>query len=177
MSDGILWYEIGRSDGRRKAGFEHSHDLDSAYATIRALDKKVQALEADLAVVIPNRDELAKQAWDIHYELEQANKDINRLSQMLDEARKEADERVAASERSAQAGFLLWNQFLQDSLSFSAFLIAAAEAGLAERPEYAELKAMVQRMNDAWVEQAGFDLRDDPPFQQRLNELVEALRH
>lgn len=177
----LFSYAVGRSSGRRAAEFEHSRDLNDAHATIRALDKKVQALRADLSVVEPNRDHLHRVAWELHYQLEQANKDIDRLFQMLDERGQHAAElqrTIEVAEKSSTefiSHYARQKEFYFSLLRLSMFLHEQADAGKASRPEYAELKTLLEDLQ--WSDKYDHgDVQHHPNYGQRITALLTALR-
>jgi len=134
--------------------------------------------------VVPNRDDLAKQAWDLHYQLEEAKEAIAVLLKSSDKDWEFFKEQRANS-REAMEG---WEALLADetrrlsqsksftkaALVLSALLLEAAEAGKSNRQDYIDLKAMYQHMVDLWT-RAKTDARDDPEFIRKAKALMQSL--
>jgi len=183
-SNNLLWYQIGRSSGHSDAESDSARKVRGLISDINALQNQVRRLQADLNVVVPNRDDLAKQAWDLHYQLEDANQGIAILKKGIDEAWQMYDEQQASSNQAIEQCRALLNLEINRCERYQGFamavigaaniLLRAAEAGKSNRQDYIDLKAMYDHMTDLWSREK-LDARDDPEFTQKAMALMESL--
>jgi hypothetical protein len=181
-------YEDGRSDGlssgRWAAEHESSHIINGLVSDINALQAQIGRLQADLNVVVPNRDDLAKQAWDLHYQLKEAKEAIAVLLKSSDKdweffKEQRANSREALERRQGLLDAVTqsrsqYGRFIEALVAAGGFLLDAADAGKSNRQDYVELKALYQHMVDLWT-RAKTDARDDPEFTRKVRALMESL--
>ncbi len=151
---------------------------------ITALQAHNQRLQADLNVVVPNRDDLAKQAWGLHYQLEEAKEAIAVLLKSSDKDWEFFKEQSLGFEEALdiRKGLLdsvtqsrsQYGRFIEALIAAGGFLLDAADTGKSNRPDYIELKALYQHMVDLWT-RTKTDARDDPEFTRKVRALMESL--
>jgi len=159
-------------------------EINGLVSQTNALQNHVQRLQADLSVVIPNRDDLAKQAWTLHYELEDSKKGIQILMDAFEEAVQDLEEQrkrhaQTLEDRQEFIDYQLrrmtdYGSFADASIAAARCLIEAAEAGKLSRQDYIEFKALYQQMCDLW-DLCKDDARKDPEFVAKANALMESL--
>jgi chromosome segregation ATPase len=170
--------------GEFNAGLRSRGEINGLVSKINALQNQVRALQTDLNVVVPNRDELAKCAWDLHYELEDAKKGIAVLQKALDEAYQMYDD-LRANKRKALDG---WKELydgqtarlesnkslLKAMIATASLLIEAAETGKSNSREYHEAKTVYEQMTGVWYREQ-INALDNPEFNQRFCAAIKAL--